>query len=101
MDQAQISQRIESSAKKNTNRFAHIIMPWVVILMAVPPISVRWHTYDWLSKFLAIFFLVYLVSKSILDVRVEAKGQQAYGRLNSSLDGCILAMLAILLFAGR
>ena len=101
MDQAQTAKHFETSVKKNTNRFVVALLAATVTLMSIQPITARWHTYDWLSKFLAIVFLLTLVTKPFLDFRAETKGRQTSGLFAISLDGYILALLAIILFGGR
>lgn len=99
MDQAHVAQQFESSVRKNRNRFVIIVVAATVTLMAIPPISARWHTYDWVSKLIAIMFLFILVTKPMFDIMVEAKGEQAIERFRSPLDAYVVAILAILLFA--
>lgn len=96
MDQAQISQHTESRAKKKC--FVSASLAAVVILLAIQPITQRWHNYDWLSKFLATFFLLTLATKPILDLRVQVKGH-ANGPFAIAWDGHILTFMAITLFA--
>jgi hypothetical protein len=98
MYQAQIAQHFESSVKRNTRRIGSILLPVAVMLMAVRPITSRWHTYDFSSKFLAAVFLLSLAIKPIFDYLAEVKVLQGNQHLSNSWDGYILVMIAILLF---
>jgi uncharacterized membrane protein YhaH (DUF805 family) len=102
MDQAQIAQHFESRVKRNTKRFLTVLMAVTTTLLAIPVITTRWHTYDGSSKFLAVIFLLALVTKPLFDFRVETREQQQASKIFAiSLDGYILTLLAIILFTSH
>ena len=98
MDQAQVAQQFESSVKRNRKRFRTILFPVVVTLMAIHPITARWPTYHFASKFLAAVFLLGLATRPIFDYLAEVKVPQGNQHLPDSWDGYIFVMIAIVLF---
>jgi hypothetical protein len=99
MDQAQVAQNFESSVKKNANRLLISVIAATVTLVAVLRISARWETYDWESKFIAIIFLLILVTKPLFEILLEAKGSRQFWRYRGPLEAYVLVIMAMELFA--
>jgi hypothetical protein len=99
MDQAQVAQNFESSVKKNANRLLISVIAATVTLMAVLRISARWETYDVGAKFIAIIFVLILVTKQMFEILREAKRPQQLGRYRGPLEGYVLVIMAMMLFA--
>lgn len=84
---------------RSWDRFILILIGGVTTLAALLAVIPRWHAYSAVLKFDAILFLSLLVIIPPAEIRAEARGRKGFGPFRGPINGYILALLAIALFA--
>ncbi len=100
MEQAEIelAQALETSVKKNANRLNIILFPTSALLATVAAMVPRWHNFDPITKFIAVLFMLLLVTHPFLEILSEHNVRSGVRDRFRYAYPYILVILAIAIF---